>query len=441
MIEAAPGGVLSRRLAEATIVDAVASFGVAGRRVLVVVPDATRSAPLAALYPVLVAELRAQRASAVTTVVALGTHRPLRQEELARLLGGDLDGGGRGPGGAVIVNHAWHDGHLLDCGELSATTMAELSNAMVREPVPVRVNRLVAENDLAIVFGPVFPHEVVGFSGGNKYFFPGISGPEMIDWSHWLGCLITSREIIGKRGTTPVRAMIDAAARRIPIERRLIALVVSPEAAVGGDLAPALRAIYAGTCEEAFEAAAGCSALVHVRRVPSALRRVVAVMPRRYEDMWTAAKGMYKLEPVVADGGELVILAPHVREFSTVHGADLAGVGYHVRDYFLAQLDRFAAVPRAVLAHSTHLRGQGSYDAATGVETARVEVKLATGIDARRCAAMALGYVDPDSLDLDAVRADPESLVVEDAGEVLYRLEGESDVWAGWPTGAAVGGR
>jgi nickel-dependent lactate racemase len=184
-----------------------------------------------------------------------------------------------------------------------------------------------------------------------------------------------------------------------------------------------LHALTAGTPERAWAAAAEVSAQVHVRYVERPYDRVLAVVPPMYPDMWTAAKGMYKLEPVVADGGELVLYAPHVREFSVTHGALLAEVGYHCRDYFLGQWDRFAGFPGGVLAHSTHLKGAGSWDAETG-EHPRISVVLATGIDAERCAQHALGHRDPASVDLDAWRADPGALVVEKAGEVLYRLTG-----------------
>jgi nickel-dependent lactate racemase len=94
--------------------------------------------------------------------------------------------------------------------------------------VQVRINRHVAEADVAIVVGPVFPHDVVGFSGGNKYFFPGVSGPELIDLSHWVGALITSAAMIGTRGVTPVRALINEAATMIPAERLALCLVLPP---------------------------------------------------------------------------------------------------------------------------------------------------------------------------------------------------------------------
>ena len=77
-----------------------------------------------------------------------------------------------------------------------------------------------------------------------------------------------------------------------------------------------------------------------------------------YDDLWTAGKGMYKSEPVVADEGEVIIYAPHVTEVSRMHGRMIDEVGYHCRDYFLAQWDRFKKYPGGILAHSTHVKGQ-----------------------------------------------------------------------------------
>jgi nickel-dependent lactate racemase len=379
----------------------------------------------------------------VTCLVALGTHRPLGHDELELLVGVDLDDGCRDAQGVRVVNHVWDAKRdLVDCGEVDSSTMAQLSAGRIHKAVPVRCNRAVPDHDLVIVLGPVFPHEVTGFSGGNKYLFPGISGPEMIDASHWLGALITSRSIIGVRGTTPVRAMIDLAASMVPTERRCLAFVVLPEhdpvrttersGATGArverascnDHVARLCGFYAGTCEAAWGRAAQLSAEVHIQRVDRARARAIAVLPEIYEDIWTAAKGMYKLEPIIADGGEVVLYAPHISEFSLVHGALLDRIGYHCRDYFLGQWERFSDIPGRILAHSSHLRGEGSYDPASGVERCRIAVTLATGIGRERCSAMSLGYVDPASIDL-SDPTDCETLVVQRAGETLYRLASE----------------
>ncbi len=144
-------------------------------------------------------------------------------------------------------------------------------------------------------------------------------------------------------------------------------------------------------------------------------------MPERYDDIWTAAKGFYKTEPAVADGGEVVIFAPHITEVSETH-PEIYEIGYHCRDYFVKQWDRFRDVHWGVLAHSTHMRGQGTYDPATGIETSRIRVTLATRIPAEICERIGVGYLDPDEVDLDALAEDPGVTVVPNAGEVLYRV-------------------
>jgi nickel-dependent lactate racemase len=391
-----------------------------GRRVLVVVPDGTRTAPVPLMFRLLCEGL-ADRATELSFLVALGTHRAMAPEALDRLFGADPIEREGLFGGVGVCNHEWWELEtFVGLGTIPAGEVRSISGGMLDRGVDVRVNRLVVEHDAVIVCGPVFPHEVVGFSGGNKYFFPGVGGPEVIDLSHWLGALITNRETIGRLGPTPVRLLIDRAASMIPSKRLCLAMVVAQGST---DLA----GLYAGTPEGAWEAAAVLSSRVHVRHVEKPFRRVLSVMPEGYEDMWTAAKGMYKLEPAVADGGEVVIYAPHITEFSYAHGERLAQVGYHVRDYFTKQWDRFGGHPWTVLAHSTHLKGAGTYDAATGEERPRVRVTLATGIPEERCLEHNVGYLDPAGVDPGewAGREEEGVLLVPKAGETLYRLRPE----------------
>lgn len=275
------------------------------------------------------------------------------------------------------------------------------------------INRLVAEADVALVVGPVFPHEVVGFSGGNKYFFPGVSGQQVIDVSHWVGALITSAAMIGSRGVTPVRALINEAAAMVPAQRLALCLVV----ASGTDV---LHAAAFGTPEDAWAACAEVSTQTHVTYLDRPFRRVLSIVPEKYEDLWTAAKGFYKLEPVVADGGELILYAPHITQVSVMH-PHITEIGYHNRDYFTGQWERFSDQPWGDLAHSTHLRGQGTWDAEHG-ERNRVTVTLATGIPEEVARAVNLGYLDPAGVDVAEFLADPDTFVEPHAGEVLYRL-------------------
>ncbi len=385
-----------------------------GQRVLVLVPDGTRTGPLPLVLGA-VHEALHGRVAALEVLVALGTHQPMSEAALDRHLGVAPGGRLARYPGMTVRNHAWEDpGTFVTLGTIPAEEIADLSGGLLRQPLAVRVNRRVVEHDVVLICGPVFPHEVVGFSGGNKYLFPGVSGQEVIDVSHWLGALLTSREVIGAPGTTPVRRLIDRAAGMVPAERRCLAMVVAP----GGD---ELHGLFTGTPEAAWAAAAERSAEVHIRHVDRPYRRVLSVVPPMYQDMWTAAKGMYKVDPVVADGGEVVVLAPHVTAFSRTHDRELAAVGYHCRDYFTGQWDRFRDHPWGVLAHSTHLRGSGTWDPEAG-ERCRIRVTVATGIDAERCRAHGLGYRDPAGIDPDRWAEDADTLVVPRAGETLYRL-------------------
>ncbi len=384
-----------------------------GRSVCLVVPDGTRSCPLPLLLSAVHGAL-AGRVSRLTALIALGTHAAMGDTELAAHLGYPEGGLEERYPGMSVRNHEWWDpSAFASLGSISAERVGEISGGLLHRQVDVRLNRAVVEHDVVIVVGPVFPHEVVGFSGGDKYFFPGVAGAEIIDLSHWLGALITSAEIIGTRGITPVRALINEAAALIPSRR--LALCVVAQSGTG-----ALHSAAFGAPADAWEAAAGVSAETHVRYLDAPVRRVLSVMPDKYEDIWTAAKGFYKLEPVVADGGEVIVYAPHVRQISAMH-PEIEEIGYHCRDYFTQQWERFEHLHWGVLAHSTHLRGAGTYDPEHG-ERFRVNVTLATGIPEDVVRAANLGYLDPAEVDIEGYAADPDTMVVPEAGEVLFRL-------------------
>src|SRR5437660_12125272 len=262
----------------------------------------------------------------------------------------------------------------------------------------------------------LFPHEVVGFSGGAKYLFPGIAGPDIINASHWLGALVTSIKTIGIKDT-PTRRVIHRAAELVPRPVLCIALVVRGQAFHG---------MYVGNYVEAWSAAADLSAQLEIVMVPRAFKRVLSMPSKIYDDLWTAAKAMYKTEPAIADGGEVIIYAPHITEVSYTHGKLIDEVGYHVRDYFVKQWDRFQHVPGSILAHSTHVKGTGIYDEARGIETPRISVTLATGIPEERCRRINLGYADYREIDPKEWMGREEEgiLDVPHAGEMLYRAHG-----------------
>ncbi|MHB9038750.1 MAG: lactate racemase domain-containing protein [Armatimonadota bacterium] len=385
-----------------------------GKRVLVVIPDHTRTAPIPLMFRTLY-DLLSERVAALDFMVALGTHPPMPMEHILRLVGITEQEHEQKYSKSKFFNHLWKDPEaLVNLGSISEDEIERISGGLFKMRVNLTINKLVTQYDHVMIVGPVFPHEVVGFSGGNKYLFPGIAGQEIIDFFHWLGALITNPMIIGNK-YTPVREVVDTAAKYVPVERSCFAMVVK-----GHDLA----GIYYGAPEDAWSAAADLSDKLHITYVDKPFHTVLSCAPKMYDDIWTAGKCMYKLEPVVADGGKLIIYAPHIDEISYTHGKILDEIGYHTRDYFIKQWDAFKHHPWGVVAHSTHVKGIGAF--ADGVEKPRVEVVLATRIPEERCRAANLGYMDPDSIrPADYQNRESEGILyVPKAGETLYRLKG-----------------
>ena len=385
----------------------------AGQKILLIIPDATRTAPLPLLFDALFREVRPHCAS-LDVMVALGTHPPMSDTQIAKLLGIDETERRRLFYQMQVFNHEWdRPERLLTLGILTKQETEELSGGLLSLEVPVQINSRIEDYDLLLVLGPVFPHEVVGFSGGNKYFFPGIGGPDILNFFHWLGALITNAEIIGVK-QTPVRRVVDAAAAMIRQKRRAITFVVSSDCSLHG--------LFYGTPEAAWNEAADLSGRLHIKRCERPFQQVLSCAPPMYDELWVAGKCMYKMEPIVADGGELIIYAPHLHEISVTHGKLIEQVGYHVRDYFTKQWDRFKDIPWGVLAHSTHVRGSGTYE--NGFEHPRVRVTLASGISEETCRRINLGYRDPATIDVESLanREDEGILLVRKSGEYLYRL-------------------
>ena len=389
------------------ITESLADFGTASEHVLVIIPDDTRTIPMPDVYAGICREL-APRVKKLTFLIALGTHPEMTADELDRHLGADW----RRPD-VFVEQHDWQDPDgLVHLGTIAASEIEELSSGLLSEDVPVTIHRLATEADRILIVNPVFPHEVVGFSGGHKYFFPGISGEAILDTSHWLGALITNPEVNGKKDT-PVRALIERAADLVSTPRQGLAFVMRGHDAIGA---------FFGDVRDAWSAAADLSAETNIVWKDQLFHTILSIAPPMYRELWTAGKCMYKLEPVIADGGKVIIYAPHIQEIAPTHEEWIRRVGYHTRDYFLKQPERFADIPRAILAHSTHVKGTGTY--IDGVERPRIDVILATAIPEDVCEQINLGYQDPSTIDVQSFenREDEGILVVPNAGEMLFRL-------------------
>jgi lactate racemase len=384
-----------------------------GRRVLVLIPDGTRHAPIPLLFRLL-CESVGKRAARLDFMIALGTHPPMSEDAITRLVGMPAAERKERYPNTSVLNHEWdRPERLTRIGTVSADEIDELTHGLMHEEMPVELNRSILDYDQLVICGPVFPHEVAGFSGGATYLVPGIAGPEVISITHWLGALVSSMRTIGIKDTA-VRRLIHRAAAMVPRPITCIAMVVR------GD---ELHGMWVGGYEDSWSKAADLSAALEIVNVPHGYRRVLSMPSPIYDDLWTAAKAMYKTEPAIADGGEVVIYAPHLTEISYTHGRLIDEVGYHVLEYFTKQPERFASVPGMIKAHSTHVKGAGTYDASNGREMPRIQVTLATGIPEERCRRVNLGYLDPRTIDVGDWK-DRESegiLVVPNAGEMLYR--------------------
>jgi nickel-dependent lactate racemase len=401
------------------VAGAAKQLNAAGQRVLAIVPDGTRTCPL----PLILREVHAaigRQASKFDVLIALGTHPPMSEPQIDKLLGVEPGRRGQVFPGMAVYNHAWDQpSQLRQIGTLTKDQVSQITDGLFAMDIGVSINKLVFDYDVVLVCGPVFPHEVVGFSGGAKYFFPGICGEELLHFFHWLGAVITNARIIGHKDT-PVRATLEAAAKLIGVDKHALSMVVS-----GHDLA----GLYFGDVHDSWSKAVELSDKLHITYVDKPFTSVLSQAPAMYDELWVGGKCMYKLEPVVADGGELIIYAPHMKDVSITHGRYMLELGYHCRDYYLKQWDRFKHYPWGTLAHSTHVSGVGTFEG--GVEKRRIQVTLATGIPEKVCKQINLGYRDPAGINIDEWRGREADgrLYIPKAGEMLYRLK-NSPAWA-----------
>jgi nickel-dependent lactate racemase len=385
-----------------------------GKRVLLIVPDATRTAPVGLMFKALHQQIGGVT-QALDILIALGTHQPMSEEAICLRLEIDAEARNNAYKHVRFFNHQWDNPAALKrVGVIPAQQISDLSGGLFSMDVPVDVNKMIFDYDQVIIIGPVFPHEVVGFSGGNKYLFPGVAGPDILNFFHWLGAVITTPLVIGSKWT-PVRKVVDIAGAMVTVEKLCLAMVVRPDKSLAG--------LFIGSPEAAWDGASELSKQVHITYKERPFHTILSCAPPMYDEIWTAGKAMYKLEPVLADGGELIIYAPHVHEVCVTHSQTIMAVGYHCRDYFLKQWDKFKHYPWGVLAHSAHVHGLGTFE--NGVEKPRARVTLATAIPPEVCKQINLGYRDPKTIHPEdfANQEDQGVLWVPKAGEMLYRLK------------------
>ncbi|HEV2378843.1 MAG TPA: lactate racemase domain-containing protein [Terriglobia bacterium] len=391
-----------------------------GARVLAIVPDKTRDDNTDLLFPFAAEALAGRKVSQFDALVAQGTHAPMTEEEKRVKLG--VRDPAAAPGLGSIFDHRWADPEqLVPIGELARDRVREMTGSLIDQAVRLTVNRLLAPGgyDTVLIFGATVPHEVAGFAGGAKYFFPGVAGPELTHLTHWLGALLNIENVIG-RIETPSRRLIEAAAEFIPARVISLNSVVSR----GRDHRLHTRALFAGDVREAFRRAAMVSQQVHIKYTGRKFQRVVALLDEVYDELWVGGKASYKLGPIMEGGGELIIYAPHLRSVSAVHGSLIERYGYApveiVRQLVAQSPDLQANL--CVAAHLAHVSFASRRDQ-YGQLVPRYQITLASGIDEETCRRINLGYMDPLSFRRQDYESDPDTLVVEQAGRDLYLPE------------------
>jgi nickel-dependent lactate racemase len=383
-------------------------------RVLAIIPDKTRDDNTDLLFPVATKLLSERRVKSFDALVAQGTHPPMTAGQKLSKIGLDEFSG-------TLFDHRWdRPEDLISLGELSSDQVAKLTGGLIADAVPVSLNKLLAPGiyDTVLIFGATVPHEVAGFAGGAKYFFPGVAGPELTHMTHWLGALAEIENIIGNV-ETPTRRLIEAAADLV--SARIISLNTVVSRNDEGRLVT--YALFAGEVREAFRRAAEVSRQVHIRYTGRKYHRVVAVLDPHYDEMWVGGKASYKLGAIIEPGGELIIYAPHLTRISETHGALIEKYGYapleSVRDMLGVSPELRENL--CIAAHLAHVSYAGREDE-QGKIVPRYNITMATGIDEETCKRVRLGYMDHRELSWATLRNDPETLIVENAGRDLYKV-------------------
>ncbi len=394
-------------------------------RVLVIIPDKTRDDNTHILFPAAARVLAEKGVGKIDVLVAQGTHSPMSMTEKRAKIGADPDESIANLGD--IYDHRWNDpDHLVNIGELSSVEVRRITGGLFTEEIPLVVNRLVADGgyDVILVFGATMPHEVAGFAGGSKYFFPGVAGAELTHRTHWLAALASVENIIG-RIETPTRHLIEAAGDHIATE------VVSFTSVVSRTDDDRLRthALFAGDSRLALRRAAEVSRHVHIKYTGRKYRRVVAILDEHYEDLWVGGKASYRLGGVIEDGGELIIYAPRLRSISETHGADIERFGGYAPLEKVKELVHASQELQAnlcVAAHLSQVAYAGRSDEAGNLVT-RYRISLASQVDAETCRRVNLAFMDVNSFQVSDYENDPDTLIVNRAGRDLYLVAPADD--------------
>lgn len=274
------------------------------KRVLAIPPDITRFYSKAGLLSEYAWEFYGEGLSDV--LPALGTHAAMTSAEIHRMFGQLPE--------SLFRVHDWRK-DVVTLGEVPASYLEEVSGGRITYSWPAQVNKLLRDGGHDLIFSPgqVVPHEVIGMANYNKNVFVGTGGPEGINKSHFLGAAYGMEDIMG-RADTPVRRVLNYASKHfashLPI---LYALTVIGRNAQGELV---LRGLYIGDDQECFLKASELSLQVNFQMLDEPLKKVVVYLePEEFKSTWLGNKSIYRTRMAIADGGELIVLAPALKEF------------------------------------------------------------------------------------------------------------------------------
>jgi len=274
------------------------------KRVLAIPPDITRFYSQAGPLTRYAWEYYGERLTDV--LPALGTHAAMSSEEIERMFGPVPE--------SLFRVHDWRK-DVVDIGEVPASFVESVSEGRVSSPWPAQVNRLLLEggHDLILSIGQVVPHEVIGMANYNKNIFVGTGGPEGINKSHFLGAAYGMERMMG-RADTPVRRVLNYASEHFAKDLPIVYVQTVIGRNDHGDLV--VRGLFIGDDEECFLKAAELSLQVNFQMLDEPLRKVVVYLePEEFKSTWLGNKSIYRTRMAIADGGELIVLAPALKEF------------------------------------------------------------------------------------------------------------------------------
>ncbi len=378
-------------------------------KTLAIIPDTSRDDNTHILFPIIAEILRNIGVEKFDALVAQGTHPPISNAAKLSKIGLDSFNGN-------IFDHEWNNAEkLCTIGTISDKKISEITNGSYSQSVDLTLNSLILDYDIILILGATVPHEVAGFSGGAKYFFPGISGADLTNATHWIGALAGIENIIGIV-ETPTRNLIETAADYIKAELINFTSVCTRNS----DNLLQTHALFAGDFRQSLRMAIKISQKLHIKFVEKKYKRVVAILDEHYTELWTGGKASYKLGGIIEDGGELIIYAPHLTQISETHGEIIEKFGYAPIEKVKEMVKNSVELQNnlCVAAHLAHIAYAGL---SQNTKMFKYRITLATQIDAATCEKVNLNYLDFKNFDLSNYLNDEETLIVENAGRDLYR--------------------